>query len=73
MRTKKDSTIIALGIIMQMPLVLLLGSTTIISVLGFVYACVLCYFLSSTIIGRKFARALYRATLRIEQNVLGKR
>ena len=72
MRTKKDSTIIALGICMQLPLVLLLGSTIITNVLGIIYACALCYFLSSTIIGRKFSVALYRATLRFEQNVLGK-
>ncbi len=67
----KDSTIIALGIILQLPLLLILGSTIIPAVLGVIYACALLYFLSSTIIGRKFARALYRATLRMERNVFG--
>lgn len=71
MKTRKDSTIIALGIIMQLPLVLLLGSTIIPVMLGIIYACALCYFLCSTIIGRKFARALYRATLRTERFLLG--
>lgn len=67
---KKDSTIILLGIIQVLPLLAALSST-IITVLGIIYAFLLWRFWSSTKIGRRFFRALWRATLRLEKSVLG--
>lgn len=66
----KDSTIILLGIIQLLPLVAVLSSTIII-VLGISYAFLLWRFWSSTRIGRKFFRAWWRATLRMEKFLLG--
>ena len=67
---RKDSTIILLGIIQVLPLLAALSST-IITVLGIIYAFLLWRFWSSTKIGRRFFRALWRATLRLEKSVLG--
>lgn len=67
---KKDSTIILLGFIQVLPLVAVLSST-IITVLGISYAFLLWRFWSSTRIGRKFFRAWWRATLRMEKFLLG--
>lgn len=67
---KKDSTIILLGFIQLLPLVAVLSST-IITVLGISYAFLLWRFWSSTRIGRKFFRAWWRATLRMEKFLLG--
>lgn len=66
----KDSTIILLGFIQLLPLVAVLSST-IITVLGISYAFLLWRFWSSTRIGRKFFRAWWRATLRMEKFLLG--
>ena len=56
-----------MGIVLQLPLVLLFSSTIISAVLGAMYAGALWYVLSSTIIGRRFCVDLYRATLHIER------
>lgn len=70
MKAIKDSTIILLGFIQVLPLVAVLSST-IITVLGISYAFLLWRFWSSTRIGRKFFRAWWRATLRMEKFLLG--
>ena len=67
---KKDSTIILLGFIQVLPLVAVLSSTIII-VLGISYAFLLWRFWSSTRTGRRFFRAWWRATLRMEKFLLG--
>lgn len=67
----KDSTIILLGFIQLLPLVAVLSST-IITVLGISYAFLLWRFWSSTRTGRRFFRAWWRATLRMEKILLGK-
>lgn len=67
---KKDSTIILLGFIQVLPLVAVLSST-IITVLGISYAFLLWRFWSSTRTGRRFFRAWWRATLRMEKFLLG--
>nr|DAH48212.1 MAG TPA: hypothetical protein [Caudoviricetes sp.] len=64
---KKDIIIITMGIVLQLPLVLLFSSTIISAALGAMYAGALWYVLSSTIIGRRFCADLYRATLHIER------
>ena len=69
---RKDSTIIVLGIIQLLPLVAALGSTIIGAVLGIFYTILLWRFWSSTKIGRRFFRAWWRATLRMEKFLLGK-
>lgn len=66
----KDSTIILLGITQLLPLVAVLSSTIII-VLGISYAFLLWRFWSSTRTGRRFFRAWWRATLRMEKFLLG--
>lgn len=71
MKARKDSTIILLGIIQVLPLLAVLNSTIIGAVLGIIYAFLLWRFWSSTKIGRRFFRALWRATLRLEKSVLG--
>ena len=68
---KKDSTIILLGFIQLLPLVAVLSSTIIGIVLGISYALLLGRFWSSTKIGRRFFRAWWRATLRMEKFLLG--
>lgn len=69
---RRDSTIILLGIIQVLPLLAVLDSTIIGAVLGIAYAFLLWRFWSSTKIGRRFFRAWWRATLRMEKILLGK-
>lgn len=64
---KKDIITITLGIVLQLPLVLLFSSTIIAAALGAMYAGALWYVLSSTRIGLRFCADLYRATLHIER------
>lgn len=64
--------IIVLGIIQVLPLLAVLDSTIIGAVLGIIYAFLLWRFWSSTKIGRRFFRAWWRATLRMEKILLGK-
>ena len=64
---KKNFIIITMGIVLQLPLVLLFASTIIAAALGVFYAGALWYVLSSTIIGRRFCADLYRATLHLER------
>lgn len=68
---RKDSTIIVLGIIQVLPLLAVLDSTINGAVLGIAYAFLLWRFWSSTKIGRRFFRAWWRATLRMEKFLLG--
>lgn len=69
---RRDSTIIVLGIIQVLPLLAVLDSTIIGAVLGIAYAFLLWRFWGSTKIGRRFFRAWWRATLRMEKILLGK-
>ena len=69
---RRDSMIIVLGIIQVLPLLAVLDSTIIGAVLGIIYAFLLWRFWSSTKIGRRFFRAWWRATLRMEKILLGK-
>ena len=69
---RRDCTIIVLGIIQVLPLLAVLDSTIIGAVLGIIYAFLLWRFWSSTKIGRRFFRAWWRATLRMEKILLGK-
>lgn len=69
---RRDSTIIVLGIIQVLPLLAVLDSTINGAVLGIAYAFLLWRFWSSTKIGRRFFRAWWRATLRMEKILLGK-
>lgn len=64
---KKDIIIITLGIVLQLPLVLLFSRTIITAALGVFYAAALWYVLSSTIIGRRFCVDLYKASLHMER------
>lgn len=64
---KKDIITITLGIVLQLPLVLIFASTIITAALGAMYAGALWYVLSSTKIGRRFCADLYRATLHLER------
>ena len=64
---KKDIITITLGIVLQLPLVLLFSSTIIAAALGAMYAGALWYVLSSTRIGRRFCADLYKATLHLER------
>lgn len=72
MKAIKDSTIILLGFFQVLPLVAVLSSTIIGIVFGISYAFLLWRFWSSTRIGRRFFRAWWRATLRMEKILLGK-
>lgn len=56
-----------MGIVLQLPLVLLFSSTIITAALGVLYAGALWYVLSSTIIGRRFFVDLYKSTLHLER------
>ena len=56
-----------MGIVLQLPLVLLFSSTIITAALGAMYAGALWYVLSSTRIGRRFCADLYKATLHLEK------
>ena len=61
------STIIVLGFIQSVPAVFMLASTNIVvCALGILWAVALGGFWSSTIIGRRFFRELWRSTLRLE-------
>lgn len=64
---KKDIITITLGIVLQLPLVLLFSSTIITAALGVFYAGALWYVLSSTRFGRRFCADLYKATLHLER------
>ena len=64
---KKDIITITMGIVLQLPLVLIFSSTINSAALGILYAGALWYVLSSTIIGRRFCADLYRATLHLER------
>ena len=64
---KKDIITITIGIVLQLPLVLLFSSTIIAAALGVFYVGALWYVLSSTIIGRRFCVDLYKATLHLER------
>lgn len=64
---KKDIITITLGIVLQLPLVLLFSSTIITAALGVLYVGALWYVLSSTIIGRRFSVDLYKASLHLER------
>lgn len=64
---KKDIIIITMGIVLQLPLVLLFSSTIIAAALGVFYVGALWYVLSSTIIGRRFCVDLYKASLHLER------
>lgn len=64
---KKDIIIITLGIVLQLPLVLLFASTIISAALGVFYVGALWYVMSSTIIGRRFCVDLYKASLHLER------
>lgn len=56
-----------MGIVLQLPFVLLFSSTIITAALGVMYAGALWYVLSSTIIDRRFCAGLYKATLHMER------
>lgn len=56
-----------MGIVLQLPNVLLFSSTIIAAALGAMYAGALWYVLSSTKIGRRFCADLYKATLHLEK------
>ena len=56
-----------MGIVLQLPLVLLFSSTIIAAALGVFYVGALWYVLSSTRIGRRFCVDLYKATLHLER------
>ena len=61
------STIIVLGFIQSVPAFVCLASTNIlVFALGMFWAILLGAFWSSTIIGRRFFRELWRSTLRLE-------
>ncbi len=65
----RASVVVALGTVQIAPCLLMLGSTIIALVLGVAYTAALAYFWSSTIIGRRFFRAFYRSTLRLENYI----
>lgn len=67
----RSSTIIVLGLFQFAPCILVFSSTIIACVLGIFYTCLLLWFLSSTIIGRRFFRMLWRENLRLERFLLG--
>lgn len=68
-----EAGVILLGSFQLCPLLLLLGSTIIIVLLGVCWVLVLAWFYTSTIIGRRFLRAWYRSTITVEQILLGNR
>ena len=68
-----ESGIILLGSVQLCPLMLLLGSTIIVILLGVCWLLVLAWFYTSTIIGRRFIREWYRSTITVEQILLGNR
>ena len=68
-----EAGIILLGSVQLLPLMLLLGSTIIVILLGVCWLLVLAWFYTSTIIGRRFIREWYRSTITVEQILLGNR
>ena len=68
-----EAGIILLGSVQLCPLMLLLGSTIIVILLGVCWLLVLAWFYTSTIIGRRFIREWYRSTITVEQILLGNR
>lgn len=71
-KTTKDSTIIALGILQMIPAgIMICINSTIIIVLGILWAGFILAVWNSTIIGRSFLRKLWRATLRLEYRLFG--
>ena len=68
-----EAGIILLGSVQLLPLMLLLGSTIIVILLGVCWVLVLAWFYTSTIIGRRFIREWYRSTITVEQILLGNR
>ncbi len=72
MKKMKDSTIIVLGILQMMPAgVMICANSTIIITLGVLWGAFILAVWNSTIIGRKFLRRLWRATLRLEYLIFG--
>lgn len=68
-----ETGIILLGSVQLLPLMLLLGSTIIVILLGVCWLLVLAWFYTSTIIGRRFIRLWYRSTITMERILLGNR
>lgn len=68
-----EAGVILLGSVQLLPLMLLLGSTIIVVLLGVCWLLVLAWFYTSTIIGRRFIRAWYRSTITMERILLGNR
>ena len=66
-----EAGIILLGSVQLCPLMLLLGSTIIVILLGVCWLLVLAWFYTSTIIGRRFVREWYKSTIIIERALLG--
>ena len=66
-----EAGVILLGSFQLCPLLLLLGSTIIVILLGVCWLLVLAWFYTSTIIGRRFIREWYRSTITVEQILLG--
>ena len=66
-----ETGIILLGSVQLLPLLLILGSTIIHTLLGVCWVLVLAWFYTSTIIGRRFLRAWYDSTIIIERALLG--
>lgn len=60
------NTIIVLGIIQAIPCMMMFSDTLFAVALGILYSVCLAYFWSSTIIGKRFFRELWRSTLRLE-------
>lgn len=65
-QTIYDSAIIVLGTIQAIPCMMMFSDTLFAVVLGILYSLFLAYFWSSTIIGKRFFRELWRSTLRLE-------
>jgi hypothetical protein len=65
-QTIYDSAIIVLGTIQAIPCMMMFSDNLFAVVLGILYSVCLAYFWSSTIIGKRFFRELWRSTLRLE-------
>ena len=68
-----ETGIILLGSVQLLPLLLILGSTIIHTLLGVCWVLVLAWFYTSTRIGRRFIRLWYRSTITMERILLGNR
>ena len=66
-----EAGVILLGSVQLCPLMLLLGSTIIVILLGVCWLLMLVWFYTSTIIGRRFVREWYKSTIIIERALLG--